>query len=321
MKSAGLAAVALAMACASPALAADSAPRVVASIKPVYSLVSAVMAGVGTPSLLVEGAGSPHTYSMRPSQAAGLAKADVVFWIGPDLEHFLEKPIGTLGAGARAVELEVADGVTRLDPREGGTFEPEDEHEHGGEHADEHGDEHADEHGGEETIDPHLWLDPLNAKAFVRRIAETLAVADPAHAQTYAENAKAEQARLDALIAEITKTLEPVKGKGFIVFHDAYHYFENRFGVTAAGSITVSPETSPGAQRLAEVRAKIRELGATCVFSEPEFESSLVGVVLEGSQARSGVLDPLGAALADGPDLYFELLRNLAASMRDCLAG
>lgn len=305
MKIAGSLAAALMMACALPAMAADSGLRVVASIKPVHSLVSAVMAGVGTPSLLVEGAGSPHTYAMRPSQAAGLAKADVVFWIGPDLEHFLEKPIGTLGAGARAVELEVADGVTRLAPREGGTFEPEEE-----------GDE-----GGEETIDPHMWLDPLNAKAFVKRIAETLAVADPQHAQAYADNAKAEQARLDALIVEITKTLEPVKGKGFIVFHDAYHYFENRFGVSAAGSITVSPETAPGAQRLTEVRAKIGELGATCVFSEPEFESSMVGVVLEGSQARSGVLDPLGAALSDGPDLYFELLRNLAVSMRDCLAG
>ena len=311
MKIAGPVAAALMIACAAPAAAAG--PRVVASIKPVHSLVSAIMAGVGTPSLLVEGAGSPHTYAMRPSQAAGLAKADVVFWIGPDLEHFLEKPIGTLGAGARSVELDAAEGVTLLAPREGGSFEPEDEDEHGG--------EHADEHGGEETVDPHLWLDPLNAKAFVRRIAETLAAADPQHAQAYADNAKAEQARLDDLVAELTTTLEPVKGKGFIVFHDAYHYFENRFGVSAAGSITVSPETAPGAQRLTEVRAKIRELGATCVFSEPEFESALVGVVLEGSDARPGVLDPLGAALSDGPDLYFELLRNLAVSMRDCLAG
>lgn len=317
MKIAGPVAAALMIACAAPAAAADAGPRVVASIKPVHSLVAAVMAGIGEPSLLVEGAGSPHTYAMRPSQAAGLAKADVVFWIGPDLEHFLEKPIGTLGAGARAVELEAAEGVTLLAPREGGTFEPEDEDEHGGEHADEHG----GGHGGEETVDPHLWLDPLNAKAFVRRIAETLAVADPQHAQAYADNAKAEQARLDDLVAELATTLAPVKGKGFIVFHDAYHYFENRFGVSAAGSITVSPETAPGAQRLTEVRAKIRELGATCVFSEPEFESSLVGVVLEGSDARPGVLDPLGAALSDGPDLYFELLRSLALSMRDCLAG
>lgn len=165
----------------------------------------------------------------------------------------------------------------------------------------------------------HLWLDPLNAKAMAAAIAVTLAVADPSHAAAYAANARALDARLDGLIRDVAAELEPVRTKPFIVFHDAYQYFERRFGLTAAGSITVSPEVIAGAQRVSEVRRKVRELGATCVFSEPQFEPRLVRVVIEGTAAASGVLDPEGAALADGPDLYFRLLRDLSGSLRRCL--
>ena len=167
----------------------------------------------------------------------------------------------------------------------------------------------------------HLWLDPDNAKVFVYAIEAALSAYDPANAARYAKNAEALAVRLDALTAELSATLEPVKDRPFVVFHDAYQYFENRFDLRATGSITVSPEVMPGAERIAEIRGRLREVGATCVFSEPQFKPSLISVVTEGTTARVGVLDPLGTEIANGPDLYFTLMRNMARSMKDCLGA
>jgi zinc transport system substrate-binding protein len=301
---------------------------VIASIKPVHSLVAAVMQGAGEPSLIIEGAGSPHTYNLKPSQAAALQDADVIFWVGKELEAFLEKPIGTIGDG-KAVELIRAHGLETLAMREGGAFENhahgEDEehaeHDHEDEdHADHDEEEHA-EHRHEDGMDMHVWLDPVNAKAMAHEIAETLAEADPGNAALYEANADALSARLDELVTGISAELEPVHDKGYIVFHDAYQYFENRFGLTPAGAITVSPDIMPGAERLTEIRARIGELGAACVFSEPQFEPKLVTVATEGTDARSAVLDPLGASLDAGPELYFELIGAMARSFKSCLSG
>ncbi|MEX3008652.1 zinc ABC transporter substrate-binding protein ZnuA [Hoeflea sp. TYP-13] len=314
-------------------------PAVVTSIKPIHSLVAGVMDGVGDPELLVDGAASPHTYSLRPSQAGNLERADIIFWFGPDLEAFLEKPLDTLADNAMVVELGDAHDLVRLGLREGGTFESHD-HE-GDEHADdghddhEHDDdEHADHEGesnethaghdhdahadGEFNI--HLWLDPVNAKALVHEIEEALVKTDPENAAKYKANAEGLEVQLDELTTEIATRLEPVKDKSFVVFHDAYPYFENRFGVSAAGSVTISPEVAPGAARVSEIRNKVKELGATCVFSEPQFEPKLVDVITEGTGARAGVLDPLGADLENGPDLYFTLIRNMADNMLNCLS-
>lgn len=309
-------------------------PSVVVSIKPVHSLVAAVMDGVGVPDLIVKGAGSPHAYSMRPSDARALENAALVFWIGGGLETFLEGPIGTVAAKARIVELGDAHGLTRLELRGGGAFETHshDEHEdhghdqdHGHDHHDDKkGDAHADHKEGDghhhEEADMHLWLDPHNARAMVAEIVEALSSTDPENASRYADNARSVQERLDALETELQTALRPIAGKPFVVFHDAYQYFERRFGVEAAGSITVNPDAAPGAQRISEIRAKIMELGAVCVFSEPQFEPRVISVVTEGTGARSGELDPLGADLEDGPDLYFSLLRNLGDGLKDCLA-
>ncbi len=166
----------------------------------------------------------------------------------------------------------------------------------------------------------HLWLDPLNAKAMVHEIVEMLAEADPANAATYKKNGEALEAKLEALVGEISQTVAPVKDRPFIVFHDAYQYFEKRFGLKAAGSITVSPEKLPGAKRLKEIRAKVEELGATCVFAEPQFRPKLVKVVTDGTKAKSGTLDPLGSTVEAGPDLYFDMMRNMAKSIKDCLS-
>lgn len=289
---------------------ASAEVNVMASIKPIHSLVSAVMDGVGTPSLIIEGAGSPHTYALKPSQAAALQDADLVFWVGHDLEAFLEKAIDGVALNARSIALSDAHGLTKIKFREGGSF---DAHAH-----DEH-DDH-DDHG-HEGYDPHVWLDPENAKALIHEIEEALVAADPENAATYERNAEAMMGKLDALITEIDAELEPVKGKGYVVFHDAYQYFERRFGVSAVGSITVSPEILPGAKRVSELQEKVKSLDATCVFSEPQFEPKLVTTITENTTARTGVLDPLGASIESGPGLYFTLIRTMAHSLKDCLLG
>jgi zinc transport system substrate-binding protein len=293
---------------------ADDAPDVVVSIKPVHSLVAAIMDGVGTPKLIVEGAASPHTYALKPSNASALENAKVIFWVGPGMEAFLEKPLSALGNNAVIAELDKAPGLTKLPFREGGAFEADDD---GDEHAAGDGHDHG---GGPEAFDTHLWLDPMNAKAMAAEITTTLVAADPANALTYQSNQKTLDDKLDALDSEISATVAPIKQKPFVVFHDAYQYFERRYGVHVAGSITVSPETIPGAARVSEIHDKVSTLGATCVFAEPQFEPRLINVVTEGTEAKSGVLDPEAATLTAGPSLYFDLMRGVAGSLKTCLS-
>jgi zinc transport system substrate-binding protein len=302
---------------------------VVVSIKPLHSIVSAVMQGVGEPKLIVQGAGSEHVYSLKPSDAEAIEHAKVIFWAGPSMETFLDKPIDTLGEGAKVVALGDAEGLTRLKFREGGPFEAHDHGHEGHDHAhDDKKHDHAaeaseaghDHDHGHGEYDLHFWLDPQNGKVLAADIAKTLGASDPEHAAQYEKNARDYGEKIDALTREIASELEPVKDKPFIVFHDAYQYFENRFGVKADGSITVSPEKAPGAARIKEIHDKIKSLGATCVFSEPQFEPKLVKTVIDGTEARTGVLDPLGAELKDGPDLYPQLIRNLADSLKTCLS-
>ncbi|MGR9246932.1 zinc ABC transporter substrate-binding protein [Rhizobium leguminosarum] len=309
---------------------AADAPVVVTSIKPIHSLVSAIMQGVGEPELIVDGAASPHTYNLKPSNARALQDAKVIFWVGPGLEAFLEKPLQALGRDASIAALDDAPGLVKLPFREGGAFEPHDdapEHESAsGQHesasaAPEHEHDHAEADHDHGAFDTHLWLDPMNAKAMAAMITTTLVAADPANALTYQGNAKALDDKLDALDTEIKGMVAPVKDKPFIVFHDAYQYFEHRYGIRVAGSITVSPETIPGAERVSEIHRKVGELGATCVFAEPQFEPRLVNVIIEGTRAKSGVLDPEAATLKAGPDLYFNLMRGIANSMKDCLSS
>jgi len=319
------------VAIAAAASGATAAPDVVVSIKPIHSLVAAIMRGVGEPQLIVEGAASPHTYNLRPSNARKLETADVVFWVGPGLEAFLEKPLEALATKATVVELEDAKGLEKLPFREGGPFEA---HDHGDEghdghngHAEEegahdHGHNHAEGHENHDhgAYDTHLWLDPTNAKAMAQTIETALIAADAGNAATYQANTKKLIDDLDALDTELAETVKPIKDKPFIVFHDAYQYFEHRYGVKTAGSITVSPETLPGADRVKQMQEKVRQLGATCVFAEPQFEPKLISVITEGTAAKSATLDPEAATLEPGPDLYFKLMRGIAGSLKDCLA-
>ena len=288
--------------------------NVVASVKPVHSLVSAVMEGIGVPDLIVKGAASPHTYALKPSQAEQIEKADLVFWMGHSLETFMEKPLEALATRAMVVELMDSEGLKKLKMREGGGFDDHDHDEH-----DEHSKESHDEHGHGE-FDVHVWLDPENAKVMANEIMEALKKVDPGNAKKYETNTKKIVEKLNQLVSEISAELSSVKGKGFIVFHDAYQYFEERFGLKAVGSITVSPEVVPGVKRIKELKTKIKELNALCVFSEPQFKPKLVSTVVEGTKAKTGVLDPLGASIQNGPKLYFFLIRDMANSLNKCLS-
>lgn len=312
--------------------------RVAVTIKPIHSLVAGVMEGVGRPSLIIKGAASPHDFALKPSQAAELENANLIFWVGPGLETSLEKPINTLGSKARVAPLAETVGLKKLAPRDDAAFDAH-EHEHHGtdghdehhgtthheehhstgshdEHHKEHQDRHGAHHGG---FDLHVWLDPENAKVMTLAIARVLSESDPENAARYQTNALALAHALDTLSRELADTLKPAQNKPFIVFHDAYQYFENRFGLTSAGSITLSPEVLPGAERIAEIQEKIQRAGVSCVFAEPQFPSKLIAVVSEGANAKIAVLDPLGADLEDGPELYFSVMRTMAKSVRDCL--
>ena len=310
---------------------ASAEVNVVASIKPVHSLVASVMAGVSTPELIIEGSGSPHTYALKPSQARQLQNADLIFWVGNKIEPFLEKSIAGIASHDVSIALSEIQGLTKIKLREGADFETHDDHDHG-DHDDDDHDEGHDDHADhddhdeghddhDEGFDQHVWLDPVNAKAMVHTIEEALVKADPGNATLYEANAARMMTRLDILLEDVNAQLEPVKGEGYIVFHDAYQYYEKRFGITAIGSITVSPEHLPGAKRVSELQEKVRSLNAVCVFSEPQFEPKLVSVVVENTDAGTGVLDPLGATIESGPDMYFALIRNMTTALTDCLDG
>jgi zinc transport system substrate-binding protein len=307
----------VALGCAQAGAARADEIAVVASIKPVHALVAAVMAGVGTPGLLVKGASSPHDYSLRPSDARALDGAQVVFWVGDGLETFLGKPLAALAGDARVVALSAAPGVELLPTREGGIWEGHDQVAAEAEGAEaEHADARA--HG---QLDMHVWLDPHAAAAMAHAIVAALSAADPDHAAVYQRNGGELRAQLEDLDRSLGARLEPVADRPFVVFHDAYHYLESRYGLNALGAIAVDPRRRPGARRLAEIRDRLQELDAACVFAEPQFEPALVDTVIEGTGASKGVLDPLGAALDAGPDHYFRLMDNLAAALTGCLGA
>ena len=310
-----LAAIALfiSIVAAPSAIAADWV--VVVSIKPVHSLVSALMTGVGKPHLIMRGNVSPHNFSLRPSDAKIMDDARIVFWIGEGLETSLAGPIRTLAGNARVITLSEAQGLVRRSLRKGGTFEA---HNHGDDgHG--HEDELHDDDGHHNAFDMHIWLDPVNAGVMVRVIAGVLSEIDPDNATTYASNTVTLLQRLEDLTTEIAAEMRPLHDKPFIVFHDAYRYFEDRFDLTAAGSGVIGSERSPGARRILELRDKIHDLGATCVFAEPRIKPGLIDVIIEGTQARIGILDPIGITIESGPDAYFTLMRNMATSFRKCL--
>jgi zinc transport system substrate-binding protein len=282
-----------------PAQAAP--PRVLVSILPIHSLVTQVMLGVGTPDLLIAGAQSEHGYSLKPSDARKISKAEIIFWIGPDLETYLISPLQTLNGTAHLVALGRARTVRRLAARHGGLWGSAQESDDG-------------------PVDPHVWLDAHNGIAMTRVIAGELAHDDPANAAKYYANATKTIADLTRVDREVAAKLAPVRNKPYIVFHDAYHYFEARYGLDSVGAVTVAPDRPIGPRRVAQLHDALMQGQALCIFREPQFPPALVKSLAEGTPARVGVLDPLGSHLIAGQYLYSEMLEDLATSLKRCLS-
>ncbi|WP_455372729.1 zinc ABC transporter substrate-binding protein [Limibacillus halophilus] len=287
-------------------------PKVVASILPLQSLAAQVMEGVGAPALLLDGGSSPHSYQLRPSEAQALQEADLVLWVGPPLESFLTGALESLSSPERQLELIELPGI-----------ELHDSGDHG-EEAEEHGDEHQQhqhgDHAHAEGVDAHIWLSPGNAAVMLRGIAARLQAIDPENATRYQSNLEDALAGVGGLDRELRATLAPVAGKPFIVFHDGYGYFIERYGLEQAGAVTLSPDRAPGAGKLAELRALVEERGVACLFAEPQFSPAVLESLSRDSGARLAVLDPLGVSLEPGAAAYPALLRGLAQSLSDCLS-
>ena len=322
--------------------------KVVASIKPIHSLASYLMDGVGKPDLIVDGYASPHGFAMKPSHAKMLQEADLIFWVGEDLEAFLEKPLKSIAKKAEKIELMATKNLNVLKFRERNIFDEHDHDDHGHDdqakkkddhddhdhettkkkddhdhdhdsHAkkedghDDH-DDHDGHHHGE--FDPHIWLDPINAKAILNEMVEHLIENDTANASIYKKNLDKALNELDKLTMNVMTDLN--KSTASIVFHDAYQYFEERFNVNVLGAFTVNTDVMPGAEQLKEIREIIEHDNVSCVFSEPQFNPDIINAVAKDMNIKTGVLDPLGATLNPGKGLYFDLIKNMSSSFKGC---
>ena len=320
--------------------------KVVASIKPIHSLASYLMDGVGKPDLIVDGYASPHGFAMKPSHAKMLQNADLIFWVGEDLESFLDKPLKSIAKKAEKIELMEIKGLNKLKFRERNIFDghddhghdehKEDEHKEHGHKEDKHDDHGHDEHKKDEhkehghkedkhddhhehahgEHDPHIWLDPMNAKVILSEMAEHLIENDQENASKYKANLKKAHKDLDKLIKKVKSELN--KDFKSIVFHDAYQYFEKRFGVNILGAFTVNTDVLPGAEQLSEIREVIEHEKVSCVFSEPQFNPDIIKAVAKDTNIKTGVIDPLGATLNPGKTLYFDLIKNMSSSFKGC---
>ena len=307
--------------------------NVVTSIKPLHSLTSYIMEGVGEPDLIIDGVASPHNFQIKPSHAKMLQKADLVIWVGEDLESFLPSALKSIPKNAAVFELLDQSGLKKLKFREKNIFEGHDDHD---EHAkkeddhddhddhDEHGkkeDDH-DDHGHDEhghahgEYDPHIWLDPSNAKVIVKKITNQLSKIDKDNSSVYKANSKKLLKDLDGLIKEVKNEIN--KDASFVVFHDAYQYFEKRFGINVIGALTVNPDVMPGAEQLSEIREVIEHEKAKCIFSEPQFNPNIINSIASDTGVKTGVLDPLGANINKGKNMYFQLIKDMSNSLKDC---
>jgi len=337
---------------------AQAAPDVVVSIKPIHSLVAGVMKGVGEPELLVQGTTSPHDFNLKPSQAKSVQDADLVIWVGEGIETFLVKSIENIEDKSASLELMDIEGLELLEYRDGHDHGDHAGHDHGEKaqkaehsghsHGDDHDHGHAEkaekaEHAGHShdhdhdhaekaeghnhaghdhaagSKDAHIWLDIENAKMMTNEIADTLSKKDPENADTYKANAESMVERLAELNKSIAKTVENSKDERYVVFHDAYQYFENHFGLAEPVAITLNPEVQPSAARIREIQESISEYKISCLFNEPQFSPKVLEVVAENTTATISTLDPLGSAIAEGENHYFETMTAIASSLSGCL--
>ena len=299
------------------------------------------MDGVSSPGLIVDGYNSPHSFQLKPSHAKMLELADIIFWVGEDLENFLEKPLDSIAKKAEKIKLLEIKDIKKLKFRDRNIFDEHDDHDDHGHDAkkeehddhddhghdakkeehddhDDHGhdakkEEHDDHEGhGHGEYDPHIWLDPINAKIILNEITEHLIENDSKNTSTYKSNLAKAKSKIDKLIIDVIT--ETNKDLSYVVFHDAYQYYENRFNVNILGAMTVNPDVMPGAEQILEIHEVIEHDKVSCILSEPQFNPDIIKSIAKDTNVKTGVLDPLGANLKPGKDLYFDLIRNMSAS-------
>ena len=288
---------------------AHAAPRVIVSIKPVHALAAGVMAGVGTPELLLTAAASPHHQSLKPSQASRLSGAEIVIWIGPTAESRLTRSIANLAAGAVVLQLDELAGLTLYLARAGGVF------------SDHHDDHKSGDHksGKQGSMDPHFWLDIDNAVVITRALGHRMSALDPGNADAYRANADQEITRLEKLRDQLARRLAPLAGKPMIVVHDAFQYLERRYHIRAIGALGVDAERRAGPKRLIKLRHEIRDHDAVCLLLEPGSEPPALLVLREGVTLKTVVLDPIGVAVPPGPSAYRSMMSAIADQLLQCL--
>ena len=286
---------------------------VVASLKPLGFIASAIADGVTDTQVLLPDGASEHDYSLRPSDVKRLQGADLVVWIGPEMEAFMEKSVKNI-PNAKQVTIAQLNDVKPLLMK--GADDDDDDHGHN-----DAGSEKSDEHHHHGDYNMHLWLSPEIARASAVAIHEKLVELMPQSRAKLDANLKDFEAQLASTEKQVGNELAPLKGKGYFVFHDAYGYFEKQFGLTPLGHFTVNPEIQPGAQRLHEIRTQLVEQKATCVFAEPQFRPAVVESVARGTSVRMGTLDPLGTNIKLGKTSYSEFLSQLANQYASCLKG
>jgi zinc transport system substrate-binding protein len=280
--------------------------RVLTSIKPLQLIAAAVQDGVAVPEVLLPPGASPHNYALRPSDVRRVQSADLLYWIGPDMESFMPRVLK-----GRSLPTVTVQELPDLKLR----HFAEDNHSHA-EHADDHDHDHRPG-----SLDAHLWLSPTNARVIAARMAADLSAADPANAPRYQGNLKAFNERLDALDSRLKARLAAVSGKPYFVFHEAYDYFEDAYGLKHTGVFSVASEVQPGAQHVAAMRARLQEVGKTCVFSEPPLRPRLAETLTAGLPVKLAELDALGGYTPATAQGYEQVLEKLGNDLAGCLEG
>ena len=321
------------MICFSFNLIASETKGVVTTIQPINSLVSAVIGNTGKTISLIPAEVSPHEYKLKPSDTKKLQNANIIFFVSDHLESSITKVFENLPKNIKIINLMEDAGIKHLAIRDNEAWERHDHHHGHGDHDDhdkhakkhddhdhdKHAKKHDDHDDHEKEDDVHIWLSPDNAVKIIKKINKELSLYFPENAETYDKNANQMIKEINQLKVELIKELSGIKYKPYIVFHDAYQYFETSFGLNAAGSVALEGDIASSPKQISIIKDKIVKLKASCVFQEPQFDSKLVKIVVEGTNAQIGTLDPLGVNIKSGENFYLQLLKNMAKSLKDCL--
>ena len=319
--------------CSSFNLFASETKGVVTTIQPINSLVSAVIGNTGKTISLIPAEISPHEYKLKPSDTKKLQNANIIFFVSDHLESSVTKVFENLPKNIKIINLMEDTGIKHLAIRDNEAWERHDHHHGHGDHDDhdkhakkhddhdhdKHAKKHDDHNDHEKEDDVHIWLSPDNAVKIIKKINKELSLFFPENAKTYDQNANQMIKKINQLKVELKNELSGIKDKPYVVFHDAYQYFETSFGLNAVGSVALEGDIASSPKQISFIKDKIVKLKASCVFQEPQFDSKLVKIVVEGTNAQIGTLDPLGVNIKSRENFYLQLLKNMAKSLKDCL--